>query len=42
MIEVAAAMQLATSAYRGIKGAIEAGREAQDLVNAYRDGKQSV
>lgn len=35
MIEVAAAMQLATSAYRGIKGAIEAGREAQDLVNTF-------
>lgn len=35
MMEVAAAIQLATSAYRGIKGAIETGREAQDLVNTF-------
>lgn len=35
MLEVTAAISLATSAYRGIKGAIEAGREAQDLVHTF-------
>jgi hypothetical protein len=35
MMEVAAAISLATSAFRGIKNAIETGREAQDLIQTF-------
>ena len=35
MIEIAAAVSMATSAYNGIKRAIEMGREAQDVAQAF-------
>jgi len=45
MIEIAAAVSMATSAYNGIKRAIEMGREAQDVAQAFGkffDAKESI
>ena len=45
MIEIAAAVSMATSAYNGIKRAIEMGREAQDVASAFGkffDAKESI
>ena len=35
MIEIAVAVQAAGAAYNAIKGAVEAGREAQDMIGAF-------
>lgn len=45
MIELAAAVSMASSAYSGIKRAIEMGREAQDVASAFGkffDAKESI
>lgn len=45
MVEIAAAVSMATSAYNGIKRAIEMGREAQDVASAFGkffDAKESI
>jgi len=45
MIEIAAAVSMATSAYSGIKRAIEMGKEAQDVASAFGkffDAKESI
>ena len=45
MIELAAAVSMASSAYSGIKRAIEMGREAQDVASAFCkffDAKESI
>lgn len=45
MIEVAAAISIASSAYRGIQNAVNAGREAHDLAQTFGkffDAKESI
>ena len=45
MIEIAAAISIASSAYRGIQNAVNAGREAHDLAQTFGkffDAKESI
>ena len=45
MIEIAAAVSIASSAYRGIQNAVNAGREAHDLAQTFGkffDAKESI
>jgi hypothetical protein len=45
MIEIAAAVSMASAAYRGIQGAINAGKEANDLARTFGkffDAKESI
>ena len=45
MIEIAAAISIASSAYRGIQNAVNAGREAHDLARTFGkffDAKESI